>query len=263
MRLASICADLGIEIVPTTRQPGPGQTTVRRALQGILCRHGEGHVVQLLRTFTETENRNRARIDAFAMFAISDLMLAYPAWADSGLRWFEVFDGIDLSAIQRQAKANRDACPQRHGIATLLYRELSEAFAEKPDVAPPKQTARQRREELAAAAAKIVERKVELGRQLAELRDVTPNNRRFGAIVRRQFDVHNATEAGEMARVARLYGSRPEIYRAMGWSALVQLSSPSTPESSRLEFEVRILAGERVNGAEIVRSRSSGPRPRH
>ena len=50
-------------------------------------------------------------------------------------------DAVDLGAIQRQAKANRDAVPQRYGVATLLHRELAEAFAEKKEVPPPKQTA--------------------------------------------------------------------------------------------------------------------------
>jgi hypothetical protein len=207
-----------------------------------------------LRTFTETENR-RVRIGAFALYAISDIMIAYPAWADSGLRWFEVFDGINLADIQRQAKANRATVPQRYGVAALLHRELNAAFAEKKDVAPPKQSALQRRLELAAAKARIVDRKIELGRQLAQLRDTMPNNRRFGAAVRRQFDIHDANQASEMARVGRLYGARPDIYRGVGWRALVELASQATPEPVRLELEARILAGERVNGAEIIRTR--------
>jgi hypothetical protein len=254
-KLMRVCRDIGVEIVPVNAQPGPAQTTVRRALQRILARHGEGHLIQILRTFVETENRNRARIDAFALFAISDLMLAYPAWADSGLKWFEVFDGVDIAAIQKQAKANRDAVPQRWGIGTLLYRELSAAFAQKPDVASPRPTARQQREALAAKKAAIVERRVELGRQLAALRDATPNNRRFGAIVRQRFDPHDANEVCEMMRLARVYSGRSEIYRAIGWRALVELASQATPESVRLEIEARILAGKRVTGVEIIRAR--------
>ena len=56
-------------------------------------------------------------------------MVAHPEWADSGLRWLEVIDRIDLGEIQRQAKLNRNTVPQREGIATMLFRELSEAFA--------------------------------------------------------------------------------------------------------------------------------------
>lgn len=100
--------------------------------------------------------------------------------------------------------------PQRYGLATVLHRELREAFAEKPDVAPPRKTSRRQREELAAAKVAIVERKVELGRQLAALRDTVSDNRRFGTAVRRQFDIHNATRRarwpaspGSMARVRK------------------------------------------------------------
>jgi hypothetical protein len=256
VRLAGICADIGVEILPTTATVRAGQTTAGSTLQNILDDYGEGHVIQLLRTFTETENR-RVRIDAFALYAISDIMVAYPAWADSGLRWFEVFDGINLADIQRQAKANRATVPQRYGVAALLHRELSAAFAEKKDVAPPKQSAIQRRLELAAAKVRIVERKIELGRQLAELRDATPNNRKFGQAVRRQFDIPDANDACEMARVARLYAARPEIYRAVGWHALKELASSATSESQRQNFEARILAGERVTGAEIIRARAT------
>jgi hypothetical protein len=98
-------------------------------LQAIFKARGENHLIQLLRTFSKTEN-NGARIDAFALYAISDLMVAYPKWADSGLRWLEVFDRVDLAEIQRQAKLNRDTVPQRQGIATMLFQELSEAFAD-------------------------------------------------------------------------------------------------------------------------------------
>jgi hypothetical protein len=62
-------------------------------------------------------------------------MITHPEWADTGLRWLEVFDRIDLGEMQRQAKANRDAVPQRHGIATMLFRELSAAFAGDPPTA--------------------------------------------------------------------------------------------------------------------------------
>jgi hypothetical protein len=256
VRLACICADIGVEILPTTATVRAGQTTAGSTLQSILDDHGEGHVIQLLRTFTETENR-RVRIDAFSLYAVSDIMIAYPAWADSGLRWFEVFDGINLADIQRQAKANRATVPQRYGVATLLHRELSAAFAEKKDVAPPKQSAIQRRLEPAAAKAKMVDRKIELGRQLAQLRDTMPNNRRFGAAVHQQFDIHDANEASKMARIARLYGERPEIFRAVGWQALVQLASTKTSDELCQQFEARILAGERVTGAEIIRTRAT------
>jgi hypothetical protein len=38
---------------------------------------------------------------------------------------------------------------------------------------------------------------------------------------------------------------------------LVELASQATPEPVRLETEARILAGERINGAEIIRARAT------
>jgi hypothetical protein len=52
------------------------------------------------------------------------------------------------------------------------------------------------------------------------------------------------------------YGSRPEIYRAVGSNALVQLSLPSTPEPVRLKIEERIRIGDRITGAEVIRLRT-------
>jgi hypothetical protein len=101
---------------------------------------------------------------------------------------------------------------------------------------------------------RIVEKKIELGRKLAALPDATPNNRRFGRAVRERFNLHDAQEVGGMMRVARLYGERPEIFRNVSWHALTELASSATSEAEK--FAARILAGERVNGAEIIRARS-------
>ena len=81
----------------------------------------------LLRTLLETEG-NSDHVNEFTLFAISDVMLAHPEWPESGLRWLEVFDRIDLGDIRDQAKRNRAAVPQRHGIAAALQRELFNAF---------------------------------------------------------------------------------------------------------------------------------------
>ena len=73
--------------------------------------------------------------------------------------------------------------------------------------------------------------------------------------VRRQFDIHDANDASEMARGGRLCGARPDIYRAVGWRALVELASQATPESVRLEIEARILTGARQRGRDNPHTR--------
>ena len=247
-QLAAICADVGVEILPTTAKVVPGTTTAVASLQRILDHHGEGHLIQVLRTFVETENLNRARLDAFAVFAVSEIMLARPEWANSGLRWYEVFDTIDLGALQRKAKMARDVAPQRHVLAALLFAELHREFVPP---APPK---RDRRAETAAARAARdaallaqIERRLERGRKLAELRDNTPRNIAFGHVVRHEFDLHHPNVVAEMIRVWKRYGDRPDIFsRVRSWRVLADLARTLLPERTRQDFEAKILAGEKV-----------------
>jgi hypothetical protein len=60
-----------------------------------------------------------------------------------------------------------------------------------------------------------------------------------------------------MMRVDRRYGERPEIFSNVGWRVLTELASSVTSEAERQKFEALILAGERVNGAEIIRARAT------
>lgn len=122
-----ICAELGIEILPTTRKPGPGQTTAGATLHALCRSHGEGHLILILRTLMESEG-NSDHINEFTLMGISDVMLAHPEWPNTGLRWLEAFDKIDLGDIREHARRNRDAVPQRHGIVSALHRELSVIF---------------------------------------------------------------------------------------------------------------------------------------
>lgn len=122
-----ICAQLGLEILPTTRKPGPGQTTASATLHALYRSHGEGHLILLLRTLMESDG-NSDHINEFTLMGISDVMLAHPEWPAKGLQWLEAFDRIDLGDVREQARRNRAAVPQRHGIASAVHRELSAIF---------------------------------------------------------------------------------------------------------------------------------------
>jgi hypothetical protein len=102
-----------------------------------------------------------------------------------------------------------------------------------------------------------VQKKLELGRRLLELRSKFRWGNEFGRQRRRLFDVDTLT-ACELMKVTRMYGGRPEIWQRLSWQALVQLSSPSLPAKHREEFERRIIAGEGVKGPEIARLDASG-----
>jgi hypothetical protein len=78
--------------------------------------------------------RQLANID----WTSSDLMRAHPEWPNRGLEWIEAFDGIDLVAMQKTAKANRWAVQPRAAIATMLYEKLAPAFEPPEKVRPPR-----------------------------------------------------------------------------------------------------------------------------
>jgi hypothetical protein len=105
-----------------------------------------------------------------------------------------------------------------------------------------------------------LEKNVATGMKLLALRATIKRNCAFGRAVRRQFDI-DAQDAAEMMKVARAYGSRPEIFTRLSWIALVTLSSPALPAAAREALESRIRAGESIGAPEIRAARGPG-RPR-
>ena len=173
----------------------------------------------------------------------------------------EAFDQIDLVGIlETMRKLDYFKLSEVQGVVSQIVRNKLRRILCPPRSEPPAKPSKQERiaadkQAAATARSKIVERKMDLGCKLAALRDSMPNNREFGATVRRQFGLDNALEVAEMMRVARLYGDRPEIFGKVGWRVLAQLSSTVTSNAQRGKFEDRIVAGEPITGAEIIRVR--------
>jgi hypothetical protein len=93
--LARLCKAFEIRIVPTKRRPRDNETAAKATLRMILAQHGEAHFVLVIRTIAESEGNSRALV-APILWAISDVMLAFPAWPNRGLEWLASFDAIDL-----------------------------------------------------------------------------------------------------------------------------------------------------------------------
>jgi hypothetical protein len=185
------------------------------------------------------------------------------SFADRGLDLIEAFDQIPLREIvetMRGLDLFKESSIGRY-LSMIVENKLRRIlFPPQPEpVKAPTKKERLEADKQATVEAnrRIVEKKIELGRKLAGLRDSTPSNQIFGRTVRQRFDLHDPLHVAEMMRVARLYGEWPEIYRAVGWRALVQLASQVTSAAHREKLEARILAGERVDGAEIIRARSA------
>ena len=59
----------------------------------------------------------------------------------------------------------------------------------------------------------------------------------------------------ESKRISRLGDTRPEIFTRMSCNALVLLSSPTMPVQARQAIEARVIAGEKIVAADIIRAR--------
>ncbi len=146
-----LCESMGIGLLPTNQTPRePGETHAGNVLRRIYDNHGPEHFLILLRVFMETREENAYAIISHLVWAISDLMVAYPSWPAAGLRWLEAFDAVDLIAIRDEAHANRRAVAQRAGSATLLFKRLAEEFSYIPDRKPPSRGKRNLTKEPAA-----------------------------------------------------------------------------------------------------------------
>jgi hypothetical protein len=220
---------------------------------------GRGQIVLTCRCILESEGNQ----DAFRQPFVSAVLSSVGNFADRGLELVEAFDQIDLVGILEQMRAleffYQSDVPSALAsiVRNKLRRILSPSQPEPVKLPSGKERRAADKQATAAANRRIVEQKIELGRKLAALRDATPNNRRFGRLVREQFDLHNSLEVAEMMRVVRRYGERPEIFSNVSWHALTELASSATSEAERQKFEALILAGERVNGAEIIRARAT------
>lgn len=123
--LARICEEVGVAVVPVTKQRGPMETYAVNTLVHLLRDHGEGHLRSVLMAIVETENNKRMLV-APVIWAVSDILLAHPSWF--GGDFLEAMDRIDLAEMHERAKANREAAQPRQAIATMLFDELRKDF---------------------------------------------------------------------------------------------------------------------------------------
>lgn len=125
LQLASICSELGITVIPVTKQRGPMETCAINTLEHVLRNHGSEHLRSVLMSIVETENNKRMLV-APVIWAVSDILLAHPSWF--GGDFLEAMDRIDLADLHERAKANREAAQPRQAIATMLFEELRKEF---------------------------------------------------------------------------------------------------------------------------------------
>jgi GTP:adenosylcobinamide-phosphate guanylyltransferase len=120
--LNALLDECDIRVIPVSKVRGPMETYAENTMLRIMDEHGEGHLRSVLIVITETENNSKMLI-APVLWAVSDILLAHPSWFGSA--FLDAMDGIDLSRLHAQAKANRRAVQPRQALATMLYGDLS------------------------------------------------------------------------------------------------------------------------------------------
>lgn len=123
--LISVCAELGVTVIPVTKRREPMETCAVQTLERILRDHGTEHLRSTLISIVETEN-NKKMLVAPVLWGMSDVLLAHPSWF--GGEFLSAMDHIDLAGMYERAKANREAAQPRQAIATMVFERLSEKF---------------------------------------------------------------------------------------------------------------------------------------
>lgn len=214
---------------------------------------GSGHVRLLIRTITESEGNEGALIEPIVS-AVSSCMRS--RWTRRGLAWVEAFDQIPLLKIletMRSLGLFREES-LAHYLSMIIHNRLlkildaPKPIKVKPEPKPPRSVTR----------IPEIERKIEMGRKLIELRSRHVWNNNFGRDRLKLFPDLDTLEASGLMRVARMYADRPEIYRRVSWATLLELTSGGLSKAQRGRLEARISGGEDIAATEIKRTRGPG-----
>jgi hypothetical protein len=138
--LTSLLEELEIKAVPLYAYRGPGATMATACLESILQRHGYGHTKLVLMSIAETRSNDRELV-APVIWAVSDLIVAHPKWADRVSDWLAAFDKVDIRQLRAFAKLNKSAVKPRAAIATLLFGFLKSQMDRQQESGPLKKPA--------------------------------------------------------------------------------------------------------------------------
>jgi ParB-like nuclease domain len=103
IQIAHVCACADVELLRYPVAVGkqrPGQTMAAGAIAGCLKRYGEATLIAALQCVTRTSNNKTGALSARMIKALCAVLHGNPAWLDQGAALLEVFDSIDLMAIQ-------------------------------------------------------------------------------------------------------------------------------------------------------------------
>jgi hypothetical protein len=103
IQIAHVCACADVELLRypiAVDKQSPGQTMAAGAIARCLKRYGETTLIAALRCVTRTSNNKTGALSARMIKALCAVLHGNPAWLDQGAALLEVFESIDLIAIQ-------------------------------------------------------------------------------------------------------------------------------------------------------------------
>lgn len=221
---------------------------VRARLVRLMQFYGEGHIVLLITTITESEGNADALIEPIVS-AVSDIMKRRPEWPERGSQWLEAFDLIPLVGLL-QVFRDLDAFTEREiadHYVIAVGRRLARRFAEIDGPPPPPPGYR------ISAAQRVIEQGLEL------LKHKGPHaTSPICQLGRDRFGL-DPNDCSKVMNVARLYGDRGWLVEKLSRDALFNLASPSLPAAARDAAERRLRTGERVTSKDIRRMKADQP----
>lgn len=136
-RVSMLCEEFGVEIIPKSRAPLPGQTRAPETLSRILRRHGEAHMRMVLTTLRETAN-NHVLLDEVGLWSASDMIRACPEIVEKQAGdWLALWDQMPVGPLQAIAQRLAGRVPVRYALDGMLYERIvgrfGQAYAE-PDL---------------------------------------------------------------------------------------------------------------------------------
>jgi hypothetical protein len=103
IQMAHVCACADVELLRypvAVNKQGPGQTMAAGAMARCLQQYGEVMLITALQCVTRTSNNKPGALTARMIKALCAVLHGNPGWLDRGVALIEVFDSIDLMAIQ-------------------------------------------------------------------------------------------------------------------------------------------------------------------
>jgi hypothetical protein len=114
IQIAHICARADVELLRypiAVDKQRPGQTMAAGAIARSLKHYGEATLIAALQCVTRTSNNKSGALSARMIKALCAVLHRNPGWMDQGAALLDVFDSIDLMAIQKASAVDGAANP--------------------------------------------------------------------------------------------------------------------------------------------------------